>query len=508
MRIQVIARWDSDQAKFYFFAEDRNWATDTGRLKDSKNMVKSIAGKTLYEKIWDGHVVRQYDDGDTLLYIDRHLVQEVSSPQAFTALDADNRKIRKPEAHIAVPDHAVPTIRENVSFADGLAAKQVERLERNAENHNVEYIAPEDRRHGIVHVIGPELGFTLPGSTLVCGDSHTCTHGAFGCIAFGIGASECANVFSTQTLRQRKQRTMSIQLTGELAKGVTVKDIILALIAKIGADGGVDHALEFTGDTIQHLSMSARMTLCNMAIEAGSRVGMVGVDEKTIQFLKDRPYAPSGELWNKAVEHWRTLKSDQNAVFDAYATIDVGALEPQVSWGTSPEHTCAVTGSVPFPSEEPNMDLRRRLQRSLHYMALEPGTKIEDIRIDRVFIGSCTNGRLEDLRAAASLVNGRRIAENVSAMVVPGSASTRNAAEAEGLDKIFLNAGFEWREAGCSMCVGMNEDRLSEGQRCASTSNRNFEGRQGKGGRTHLVSPQMAAAAALTGHLSDVRKHL
>lgn len=470
-------------------------------------MVNSVAGKTLYEKIWDAHVVRQYDDGDTLLYIDRHLVQEVSSPQAFAALDAAGRKIRKPEAHIAVPDHAVPTVRKHASFANSLASKQVARLERNAINHNVEYIAPDDGRHGIVHVIGPELGFTLPGTTLVCGDSHTCTHGAFGCIAFGIGASECGNVFSTQTLRQRKQKTMSVELNGKLSNGVTVKDIILALISKIGADGGVDHALEFTGNTIRHLSMSARMTLCNMAIEAGSRVGIVGVDETTIAFLKDRPYAPKGRLWDRAVNHWRTLKSDDDAAFDAQTFVDVSELEPQVSWGTSPEHTCAVTGTVPDPSLEPDLDRRRRLEKSLQYMALKPGTKIEEIKIDRVFIGSCTNGRLEDLRAAAALVKDQRVSDNVSAMVVPGSAHTRQAAEAEGLDQIFLDAGFEWREAGCSMCVGINDDRLSDGQRCASTSNRNFEGRQGKGGRTHLVSPQMAAVAALTGHLSDVRKH-
>lgn len=471
-------------------------------------MVKTVKGKTLYQKIWDTHVVRQYEDGDTLLYIDRHLVQEVSSPQAFASLDMAGRKIRRPECHIALPDHAVPTLRKNVAFTDGLAARQVERLRKNAEKHGVEYISPDDSRHGIVHVIGPELGFTLPGSTLVCGDSHTCTHGAFGCIAFGIGASECANVFSTQTLRQRQQKTMRVELNGALPAGVTVKDIILSLISQIGADGGVGHALEFTGSTIQHLSMPARMTLCNMAIEAGSRVGMVAVDYTTINFIKDKPYAPKGALWDQAVEYWRSLKSDEGAVYNSHASVDVSALEPQISWGTSPEQTCAVTGSIPHPAAEPNPDRRRKLERSLAYMGLKPGTKIEDIKIDRVFIGSCTNGRLEDLRAAASVVKGKHISDHVSAMVVPGSAQTRNAAEAEGLDQIFLAAGFEWREAGCSMCVGMNDDRLSVGQRCASTSNRNFEGRQGQGSRTHLVSPQMAAVAALTGHLTDIRKHI
>lgn len=471
-------------------------------------MVTTVAGKTLYQKIWDTHIVRQYDDGDTLLYIDRHLVQEVSSPQAFAKLDAEGRKVRKPENHIALPDHAIPTVRKNATFANGLAAKQVERLQVNAQNHNLEYIAPDDPRHGIVHVIGPELGFTLPGTTLVCGDSHTCTHGAFGCISFGIGASECANVFSTQTLRQRRQKTMQVELSGPLPFGVTVKDIILSLISQIGADGGAGHALEFTGTTIQHLSMHARMTLCNMAIEAGSRVGMVAVDDTTLNFLKDRPYAPKGDLWELAIENWCHLRSDDTAVYDSYAMVDVSALEPQISWGTSPEQTSAVTGSIPFPRDEPDLDRRRKLEKSLEYMGLTPGTALQDIAIDRVFIGSCTNGRLEDLRAAASVVEGKRISENVSGMVVPGSAHTRAAAEAEGLDQIFLAAGFEWREAGCSMCVGMNDDRLSYEQRCASTSNRNFEGRQGKGGRTHLVSPQMAAAAALTGRLTDVRKYM
>ena len=471
-------------------------------------MADTIREKTLYQKIWDAHVVRQYDDGDALLYIDRHLVQEVSSPQAFATLDLVGRKVRRPDCHMAMPDHAVPTIRKNMALKDGLAANQVERLRQNAEKHGIEYISPSDPRHGIVHVVGPELGFTQPGTTLVCGDSHTSTHGAFGCIAFGIGASECANVFSTQTLRQRKQKTMQIELSGALPSGVTVKDIILSLIAQIGTAGGIGYALEFTGSTIEHLSMSARMTLCNMAIEAGSRVGLVAVDDTTIEFLKDTPYAPKAALWDQAVAYWRSLKSDENAVYDRRVYVDVAALEPQISWGTSPEQTCGVSGTIPSPADEPNLDRRRKLERSLKYMGLEGGTRIEDIRIDRVFIGSCTNGRLEDLRAAASVVKGKQIADHLTAMIVPGSAQTRCAAEKEGLDKIFLAAGFEWREAGCSMCVGMNDDRLEKGERCASTSNRNFEGRQGQGGRTHLVSPQMAAVAALTGHLSDIRKHL
>lgn len=467
-----------------------------------------MAAQTLYEKIWDRHVVTDFGNDDALLYVDRHLVQEVSSPQAFAAMDKAGRKVRRPDAHIAVADHAVPTLRQGTNFADDLARKQVERLKHNAANHGIPYIPMDGTRHGIVHVIGPELGFTLPGAVLVCGDSHTCTHGAFGCIAFGIGASECVSVFATQTLRQRRQKTMRVNLEGGLAEGVTVKDVILALIAEIGTGGGVGYALEFAGSTVRGLSMEARMTLCNMSIEAGSRVGIVAPDEKTIAYLEGRPLAPSGSEWNAAIADWATLRSDDDAIFDREITFDTASLAPQVSWGTTPEQTAPVTGSVPDPDSEPDASRREKLRRSLAYMALEPGTALDEIRIDRVFIGSCTNGRIEDLRAAAKVLDGKKVAGSVKAIAVPGSASVKAQAEEEGLHEIFLSAGFEWRDAGCSMCVGMNEDRLSQGERCASTSNRNFEGRQGKGGRTHLMSPQMAAAAAVAGHITDVRDFL
>jgi len=467
-----------------------------------------MAGRTLYEKIWDAHIVRSYDGGDDLIYIDRHLVQEVSSPQAFAALDEYGRIVRCPEAHLSVADHAVPTKDRSQALKTGLAARQVERLVDNCRRYEIPYIPTDDPRHGIVHVIGPELGFTQPGTTLVCGDSHTCTHGAFGCIAFGIGASECACVLATQTLRQRKQKTMRVSLDGALPKGVTVKDVIIALIAKIGTGGGVGYAIEYVGSAVEALSMQARMTLCNMTIEAGSRVGLVGVDEKTIAFLKGRPLSPKGADWDAAVAAWANLASDEDAQFDHCVSLDVSQLAPQVSWGTTPEQSVAVTGHIPDPMQESDPDRRFGLQKSLDYMALTAGTAIRDITIDKVFIGSCTNGRIEDLRSAASILEGRTVAPGVSAIVVPGSAATRVAAEAEGLDTIFRSAGFEWREAGCSMCVGMNDDRLAEGERCASTSNRNFEGRQGIGGRTHLMSPQMAAAAAITGRLTDVRELL
>lgn len=467
-----------------------------------------MAPRTLYDKIWQSHVVRDYDDGDTLLYIDRHLVQEVSSPQAFASLDLTDRTIRRPEAHIAVADHAVPTKQRASKLRDGLAAMQVRRLQENASRHKIPYFGVDDGRHGIVHVIGPELGFTLPGTTIVCGDSHTCTHGAFGCIAFGIGTSECTSVFATQTLRQRKQKNMRVNVKGNLASGVSVKDVILALIAKIGTGGGTGYAIEFAGSAVRAMSMEARMTLCNMSIEAGSRVGLIGVDETTIEFLKGRPMSPSGTEWDAAVSAWVDLESDADAQFDRQIDFCASGMAPQVSWGTSPEQTVAVTDKVPGPEAENNPDRRKRMEKSLHYMGLVPGTAMQNIAIDRVFIGSCTNGRIEDLRSAAQVVAGRRVADGVSAIVVPGSAATRSAAEAEGLHDIFVGAGFEWREAGCSMCVGMNDDRLAEGERCASTTNRNFEGRQGRGGRTHLMSPQMAAAAAVTGRLTDVREIL
>ncbi len=464
-----------------------------------------MAARTLYEKVWDEHLVKTYEDGSSLLYIDRHLVQEVSSPQAFAGLEQEGRKFRRPAAHLAVADHAVPTRMRHLPLPDGLAKSQVSRLESNCARHDIHYIGMRDDRHGIVHVIGPELGFTLPGATLVCGDSHTSTHGAFGAIAFGIGASECECVFATQTLRQRRQRTMRVTLTGRLAPGVAVKDIILALIARIGTNGATGHAVEYAGPGIATLSMEARMTLCNMSIEAGARVGMVAPDATTFAYIKGRPLAPEGADWDAAVAHWQTLATDPEAVFDREVELDIGALAPQVSWGTNPGETAPIDGRVPDPSTEADPVRRARMQRSLSYMGLEPGTAFRDISIDRVFIGSCTNGRIEDLRLAAEVVAGRHIAEGIEAIVVPGSATVRLKAEAEGLDRIFREAGFEWRESGCSMCVAMNDDRLSPGQRCASTSNRNFEGRQGQGGRTHLMSPAMAAAAAITGRLADIR---
>jgi 3-isopropylmalate/(R)-2-methylmalate dehydratase large subunit len=464
-----------------------------------------MTGRTLYDKVWEQHVVKAYDDGSVLLYIDRHLVQEVSSPQSFAGLIDEGRTFRRPQAHIAVADHAVPTRFRDRPLPEGLASRQLSRLEQNCERFGIDYIPMSDRRHGIVHVIGPELGFTLPGVTLVCGDSHTSTHGAFGALAFGIGSSECECVFATQTLRQRKQKRMRVLLNGALPEGVAVKDIILALIARIGTNGGVGYAIEYAGPAIATLSMEARMTLCNMSIEAGSRVGMVAPDETTIAYVKGRPLAPVGEQWDAAVAYWRSLPSDPDAVFDREVELDVAALSPHVSWGTNPGETAPITGRVPDPAAEHDPARRAKMEKSLAYMGLQPNTPLDAIRIDRVFIGSCTNGRIEDLRRAASIVSGRKVAPGVAGIVVPGSASVRLQAEAEGLDRVFTAAGFEWRDSGCSMCVAMNDDRLEPGERCASTSNRNFEGRQGIGGRTHLMSPAMAAAAAVTGHLVDVR---
>ncbi|MBB5752554.1 3-isopropylmalate dehydratase large subunit [Prosthecomicrobium pneumaticum] len=464
-----------------------------------------MSALTLYDKVWRDHLVKDYEDGTSLLYIDRHLVQEVSSPQAFAGLIAQNRALRRPDAHVAVADHAVPTRNRARPLPDGLAARQVSRLQENATRFGIPYIPMRDRRHGIVHVIGPELGFTLPGATLVCGDSHTCTHGAFGALAFGIGASECECIFATQTLRQRKQKRMRVTLDGRLPAGVTVKDVILALIGTIGTGGGVGHAIEYAGEAVRALSMEERMTLCNMSIEAGSRVGMVAPDETTFAYLEGRPLAPRGAEWDAARAAWRALATDPDAVFDREVRLDVGALAPRISWGTTPEENLPITAAVPDPDAEPDPERRARMRRSLAYMGLEPGRRLDEIPIDRVFIGSCTNGRIEDLRLAARVVAGRSVAPTVQAIVVPGSAGVRLQAEAEGLDRIFRAAGFEWRESGCSMCVAMNDDRLAPGERCASTSNRNFEGRQGKGGRTHLMSPAMAAAAAIAGRLADVR---
>ncbi len=465
-----------------------------------------MGGSTLYDKVWASHVVKRDDDGSCLLYVDCHLVQEVSSPQAFAGLIARGRRVRRPEAHLAVADHAVPTSGRDRPLPDGLAARQVARLEENAARFGIPYIPLRDTRHGIVHVIGPELGFTLPGITLVCGDSHTCTHGAFGAIAFGIGSSECEMVLATQCLRQMPQRRMRVLLQGRPGPGVAVKDLVLALIGRIGVGGGVGHAVEFAGAAVAAMSMDARMTLCNMTIEAGARIGMIAPDDTTFAYLEGRPMAPRGAAWERALDHWRGLRSDSGAVFDREVSLDTSTLAPYVTWGTTPEEASPVTAHIPDPAAEPDPDRRARMRRSLAYMDLRPGMALQDVAIDRVFIGSCTNGRLEDLRAAAAVLAGRRVDSRVQAMVVPGSAAVRAAAESEGLDRVFRDAGFAWREAGCSMCVAMNDDRLAPGERCASTSNRNFEGRQGAGGRTHLMSPAMAAAASLTGHLTDVRE--
>lgn len=465
-----------------------------------------MSGLTLYDKVWEQHVVKNYGDGDALIYIDRHLVHEVSSPQAFAGLIAENRTLRRVDAHLAVADHAVPTLPRTAPLPDGQAARQVNRLIENAKYFSIPYIPMKDVRHGIVHVIGPELGFTLPGCTLVCGDSHTSTHGAFGAIAFGVGSSECECVFATQTLRQRKQKRMRVTLSGNLQPGVSVKDIILGLIAEIGVSGGVGYAIEYAGETIAGLSMEARMTLCNMTIEAGSRVGMIAPDAITFSYVKGRPLAPNADEWDDAVAYWKTLTTDADAVFDREVHFNVAGLAPRVSWGTTPEENLPIDAQVPDPMSEQEPSRRDQIRRSLNYMGLKPGTRLEEIAVNRVFIGSCTNSRIEDLRSAAKIVSGRAVAKNVKAIVVPGSASVRLQAEAEGLDQIFRTAGFEWRESGCSMCVAMNGDRLNPGERCASTSNRNFEGRQGPGGRTHLMSPTMAAAAAITGRLTDVRR--
>lgn len=461
---------------------------------------------TLYEKIWWSHVVKEKGGRQALLYIDRHLVQEVSSPQAFVGLEERGVALHRPDAHIAVADHAVSTDKSQPNPKESLAYLQVQRLIENTKKHAMPYIAEDDPRQGIVHIIGPEQGFTLPGATLVCGDSHTSTHGAFGALAFGIGASQCETVFATQCLHQTRQKTMRITLSGAMGQGVTTKDIILALIAKIGTAGGKGYAIEFTGGLISGLSMEARMTLCNMAIEAGARIGLIAPDDTTFAYLKGRPLAPQRALWDQAVESWRQLRTDDDAIFDQELEFDVSQVSPYVSWGTTPAESCPITDHVPNPQEEVDLEKRKKIAASLTYIGLKPGTALEDIKIDRVFIGSCTNSRIEDLRASAAIAKDRHVAQNVSAMVVPGSAQVAAQAEAEGLVKIFKAAGFHWRSAGCSMCVAMNADRLAPGERCASTSNRNFEGRQGPGGRTHLMSPAMAAAAAVTGKLIDVRK--
>ena len=464
------------------------------------------APKTLFDKIWDAHVVHRQDDGTCLIYIDRHLVHEVTSPQAFEGLRNAGRTVRAPNRTLAVADHNVPTTDRSAGIADEESRIQVEALVSNAAEFGVPYFAMEDIRQGIVHVIGPEQGFTQPGMTIVCGDSHTATHGAFGALAFGIGTSEVEHVLATQTLIQKPAKNMRITVDGDLAPGVTAKDIILAIIGKIGTAGGTGHVIEFAGSAISGLSMEGRMTICNMAIEGGARAGMIAPDEETFAYLQGRPMAPQGELWDKAVSYWRSLPSDDGARYDTEITLTAPEIAPTVTWGTSPEDALAITESVPDPDKEKDDMKRAKIERAISYMGLTPGQKLTDVKIDAVFIGSCTNSRIEDLRAAAGIAEGRQVAAGIRAMVVPGSGLVKEQAEAEGLDKVFTAAGFEWREPGCSMCLAMNADKLSEGERCASTSNRNFEGRQGRGGRTHLVSPEMATAAALTGYLTDIRE--
>ena len=463
--------------------------------------------KTLYDKLWDAHVVHQEADGTAILYIDRHLLHEVTSPQAFEGLELAGRKPWRVSANLAVADHNVPTTNRSQGIDDPVSKLQVDTLDKNCEKFGVTEFKMNDLRQGIVHVIGPEQGATLPGMTVVCGDSHTSTHGAFGALAHGIGTSEVEHVLATQTLQSKKSKNLLIKVEGKLPAGCTAKDVVLYIIGVIGTAGGTGHAIEFAGSTIRDLSIEGRMTLCNMAIEAGARSGMVAVDEKTIEYFKGRPFAPTGALWDAAVQYWRTLHSDEGAKFDRIVEIDARQIVPQVTWGTSPEMVLPVDARVPDPEKEKDPNRRAGMERALQYMGLDPNTPITDIKVDRVFIGSCTNSRIEDLRAAAAVARGRRVAPNVKqAMVVAGSGLVKRQAEKEGLDKIFLDAGFEWREPGCSMCLAMNADRIEPGERCASTSNRNFEGRQGQGGRTHLVSPAMAAAAAVMGHFVDVRR--
>ena len=462
--------------------------------------------RTLYDKIWDDHVVHEQPDGTCLLYIDRHLVHEVTSPQAFEGLRLSGRKVRAPNKTLLVVDHNVPTTDRKLPNPDPESAAQIAYLAENAKLFGLEYYDEFDRRQGIVHIIGPEQGFTLPGTTIVCGDSHTATHGAFGALAYGIGTSEVEHVLATQTLIQKKSKNMRAVVDGQLPSGVTAKDIILAIIGEIGTAGGTGYALEYAGEAIRSISMEGRMTICNMSIEGGARAGMVAPDEKTYAYLKDRPKSPKGHDWDRARRYWDTLRSDDGAHFDKEIRLHAEKLPPLVTWGTSPEDVVSVTGVVPNPDDIADEAKRLSKKRALDYIGLQPGTRITDVKVDRVFIGSCTNGRIEDLREVARVVNGHTVNANVNAMIVPGSGLVKEQAEAEGLDKIFLKAGFEWREPGCSMCLAMNPDKLAPEERCASTSNRNFEGRQGFKGRTHLVSPAMAAAAAVAGHFVDVRE--
>lgn len=463
------------------------------------------SGKTLYDKIWDDHLVTTNDDGTSLIYIDRHLVHEVTSPQAFEGLRLTDRGVRAPDRTLAVVDHNVPTTDRSQGIDDPESALQVETLAQNTREFGIEYYDELDPRQGIVHIVGPEQGFTLPGMTIVCGDSHTSTHGAFGALAHGIGTSEVEHVLATQTLIQSKAKNMRVTVNGKLPAGVTAKDIVLAIIGEIGTAGGNGHVIEFAGEAIEALSMEGRMTVCNMTIEGGARAGLIAPDQKTFDYVKGRPRAPKGQAYDMALEYWKTLYSDADAHFDKEIVLDAASLPPIVTWGSSPEDVVSVVGEVPDPDAIEDANRRASKWRALEYMGLKPGTKITDIAVDKVFLGSCTNGRIEDLRAAAAVVGERKVANTVSAMVVPGSGLVKEQAEAEGLDKIFIAAGFEWREPGCSMCLAMNADKLKPQERCASTSNRNFEGRQGFKGRTHLVSPTMAAAAAIAGHFVDIR---
>jgi 3-isopropylmalate/(R)-2-methylmalate dehydratase large subunit len=462
--------------------------------------------RTLFDKIWDSHLVHRQDDGTCLLYIDRHLVHEVTSPQAFEGLRTAGRKVHRPQATLAVADHNVPTTDRSKGIAEEESRIQVETLEQNCRDFGIQYFSMDDIRQGIVHIIGPEQGLTQPGLTIVCGDSHTATHGAFGALAFGIGTSEVEHVLATQTLIQQPAKNMRVSVEGDLSLGLTAKDLILAIIGSIGTAGGTGHVIEYAGKAIRALSMEGRMTVCNMSIEGGARAGLIAPDETTFNYLKGRPMVPKAGAWEQAVAYWRTLPSDAGAVYDKEVVLKTSEIAPQVTWGTSPEDVLPITGTVPDPAAASNEAKRRSMERSLDYMGLKPGTPLREVKIDRVFIGSCTNGRIEDLREVAKIAQGRKVAAGVNAMVVPGSGLVKHQAEAEGLDRILVDAGFEWREPGCSMCLAMNPDKLEPGERCASTSNRNFEGRQGRGGRTHLMSPAMAAAAAVTGRLTDIRE--
>jgi 3-isopropylmalate/(R)-2-methylmalate dehydratase large subunit len=462
--------------------------------------------KTLYDKIWEDHMVHQQSDGTELLYVDRHLIHEVTSPQAFEGLRLNKRKVRRPDLTLAVADHNVPTTDRSKGIVDEESRIQVDTLKTNCKEFLVELFDMNDKRQGIVHIIGPEQGFTQPGTVIVCGDSHTATHGAFGALAFGIGTSEVEHVLATQTLIQKKSKNLRVNVNGALPLGVTAKDVILKIIGTIGTAGGTGYVIEFAGEVIRNLSMEERMTVCNMTIEGGARAGLIAPDQKTFDYLNGKPKSPKDENWDKALLFWKTLYSDKDCKFDKEVNINANEIEPLVTWGTSPQDVVSVTGSVPDPEKEDDEDRKTAMYRSLDYMGLKPNIKISDIKIDKVFIGSCTNGRIEDLRSAAKIIKGMKVAQTVSAMIVPGSGLVKDQAEKEGLDKIFIEAGFEWREPGCSMCLAMNADKLNPRERCASTSNRNFEGRQGRGGRTHLVSPAMAVAAAINGCLTDVRK--